>query len=113
MCFNIWDGTHCLSWPETIEWCELLGLVHVPVIYEGLFDLELIKDMANKIDAEKQEGFVVRIADGFEYDDFNKCVAKWVRNGHVQTGEHWMNSEMICNRLRQGAVIENENQFES
>jgi hypothetical protein len=32
-------------------------------------------------------------------DNFNKCVAKWVRNGHVQTGEHWMNSEMICNRL--------------
>lgn len=102
MCFNIWNATHCLSWTETIEWCELLGLDHVPVIYEGLFDLELIKDIVSKINTKKQEGVVVRIADGFEYYDFNKCVAKWVRSGHVQTDEHWMNSEIVHNGLKQG-----------
>lgn len=100
MCFNIWDGIHCLPWNETVEWCSLLGLEHVPVIFEGLFDLGHVKDLAEKLNYNKQEGLVVRIADGFDYDNFNKCVAKWVRSGHVQTDDHWMNSEIVCNKLR-------------
>jgi hypothetical protein len=35
MVFSVWQGTRCLSWKETLEWCALLSLEHVPVIYQG------------------------------------------------------------------------------
>ena len=31
--FSIWnEKNECLSWDDTVEWCELLGLTHVPVL---------------------------------------------------------------------------------
>jgi len=33
-------------------------------------------------------------------DEFKKSVVKWVRKGHVQTDEHWMNSAIIPNGLK-------------
>lgn len=97
--FNIWtDSNVCLSWDDTIEWCELLGLKTVPVIYRGVFDIELLKNI--KLNTEKQEGFVIRIADSFKYSNFGYCVAKWVRSGHVQTDEHWSTQKIIKNNLK-------------
>lgn len=99
--FNIWDENNkCLSWDETVEWCKLMGLVTVPTLYRGIFDLDVIKNLSETIDTNKKEGFVCRIADPFHYDDFSKYVVKWVRKGHVQTDEHWMNSKMIVNGLK-------------
>lgn len=97
MVFSIWDKEKCLSWDETVEYCNLLGLTPVNVLYRGIFDLDLIKKF--KIDTNKQEGFVIRLASAFMLDDFQKCVVKWVRKGHVQTDEHWMNKVIIPNSL--------------
>lgn len=99
MVFSIWnDENICLNIDETLEWCELLNLTHVPIIWRGKFDLDVLKNI--KIDTEKQEGFVIRLADEFKYKDFNKSVAKWVRKDHIETDEHWMYSKIIPNKLK-------------
>lgn len=92
--FSIWDDNNtCLSIDDTIQYCNILGLCPVPVIYQGVWDLEKITYALkgygiNHIDAI--EGYVVRIADEFKFTDFNKSVAKFVREGHVQTDENWL-----------------------
>jgi len=97
MVFSIWDKEKCLSWDETIEYCNLLGLIPVNVLYRGIFDLEQIKNF--KVDTNKQEGFVVRLSCEFMLEDFQQSVVKWVRKGHVQTDEHWLNKEIKPNGL--------------
>ena len=96
--FSIWNENNiCLSFDETLEWCNLLNLTHVPVLYRGIFDEDFIKNY--KIDIEKQEGYVIRIVDSFNYEDFDKSIAKWVRKGHVQTDDHWMYKKIEPNIL--------------
>ena len=96
--FSIWNENNiCLSFDETLEWCNLLNLVHVPVLYRGIYDENFLKNY--KINTEKQEGFVIRVASSFEYENFNKSVAKWVRKGHVQTSDHWMYNKIEPNKL--------------
>lgn len=97
MVFSIWDRERCLSWDETIEYCELLNLTTVNILYRGMFDLEMIKNI--KIDINIQEGFVIRLTNEFMLDSFQKSVVKWVRKGHVLTDEHWMNSIIEPNEL--------------
>ena len=101
MVFNIWNENNiCLTWDQTIEWCELLDLKPVKVIYRGIFDINIIKNLENKIDLDKDEGYVVRLADSFSYEDFGKSVVKFVRNNNVQTDIHWMNQKLIINELK-------------
>ena len=45
------------------------------------------------------EGYVVRLADSFDVGDFSKSIAKYVRAGHVQTDEHWLDKPMVKNEL--------------
>lgn len=88
--FSLWtDRNECLSWDETLEYFELLGVTPVEVVYDGIWDEKLMRKLAAELDTTKNEGFVVRIADGFKYGEFRKSVAKWVREGHVQTTKHW------------------------
>lgn len=102
MVFSIWDENNmCLSWKDTVDFSKILNLVTVPTVIEPmLFDNNFIIDFAKKIDTTKQEGFVIRNVDSFHYDDFSKNVAKWVRPKHVTTGEHWMYSQIIPNKLK-------------
>jgi hypothetical protein len=96
--FSIWNQDNvCLSWNDTIEWCALLKLQIVPVIYKGIFDESLIKTF--KLDLENTEGYVIRLSEAFTYKDFSKSVAKFVRSNHVQTSEHWTNEKIIPNIL--------------
>ena len=96
--FSVWDEhNRCLSWDETVEWAGLLGLCHVPVLYRGLYDEERIRSLS--LDLETCEGYVLRLADSFEYADFGACVAKWVRPHHVQSDEHWMHKAVVPNGL--------------
>jgi len=98
--FSIWNENNvCLSWDETVEWCNLLGLKHVKVLYRGVFDVEVFKNM--NINVEKQEGFVVRLASSYKYSDFKKSVIKWVRKGHIQTDQHWSTQKIVPNKLKQ------------
>lgn len=97
--FSIWNEKNiCLSFDETLDWCELLGLNHVPVLWRGIFDEQFLKDY--KLDLEKQEGFVIRLADSFRYEDFYTSVAKWVRENHVTTSDHWMYEKMEINKIK-------------
>jgi hypothetical protein len=90
--FSIWnEKNECLSWDDTIEWFALLDMPIVPVIYDGIWNEEAIKKLYNeKTDREFHEGYVVRLADSFEYKNFKTSVAKYVRANHVATQKHWM-----------------------
>lgn len=100
---NIW-----LSWEEVEMWAEELKLPTVPVIGEFIFSSEKeLVEITNKlavqpslVGGEDREGIVVRIKDQFDDKDFSKCVAKWVRVGHVVTDEHWKNKQIIKNKLK-------------
>lgn len=96
--FSVWnDENTCLSWADTEEWFELLGVHSVPVLYRGIWDEAVIR--AVKVETGAVEGYVVRLADAFSYEDFKYSVAKWVRPNHVQTDQHWMFAELVANGL--------------
>lgn len=99
--FSVWDEQNrCLSWDETLEWAGLLEL-HTPTqLYRGPFDETALRELANGLDLDRQEGYVVRLSAGFDYADFGRCVAKWVRSGHVTTDAHWMQKAVVANGLR-------------
>jgi hypothetical protein len=98
--FSVWDNkNNCLSWDETKEWCDLLGLTLVPTLYEGEWNEKMINGKQPfKFDHEA-EGYVVRNANSFSYADFTKNIAKYVRKNHVQTDKHWMEIEVVPNKL--------------
>lgn len=101
--FSIWNERNvCLSWDETLEWFAMLGITPVPVLFDGLYE-DLLKpfdpkyntscsvlyDIERKLNPERDEGYVIRVADSFKYGEFKSSVAKYVRKGHVQTTKHW------------------------
>jgi len=102
--FSIWDEQNkCRSWEETIRWSKILGLKTAPVLYKGVFNEKAIKACYTKKSnlGGEQEGYVIRLTDGFQYDDFKHSVAKFVRENHVQTDKHWMTKQIKANRLKQ------------
>ena len=106
--FSIWDqDNYCLSWRETREWAEMLGLELPAVIYQGLWDEAEMISIGQNLDQSKCEGFVVRNATQFHYQDFAENIAKWVRSNHVQTDEHWMYKDVVPNLLQNREQPEN------
>lgn len=91
MGFSIWNEQNiCLSWDETVEWFALLDIPMVPVLYDGIWDETKIRALYNeKTDRDMHEGYVIRIADAFEYRHFRQSVAKYVRANHVTSQQHW------------------------
>lgn len=100
--FNIWNDETCLSWEETVDWCNLLGLKTVPVITEvkslTSSNLNIIVETVSQLSSV--EGFVVRRSESFNINQFKTHVAKWVRANHVQTDQHWMYQPIIKNELK-------------
>jgi len=101
MLFSIWDERNrCLSWDETLEYAELLGLEVVPLMYRGVWDEEKIRSLYDgQWAGDECEGYVVRLAGSFEYGEFKKSVAKYVRPGHVTTSNHWRHQLLVPNEL--------------
>lgn len=99
--FSVWnERNECLSWPETLLWFDLLGVTPVHTLAYGKFSMEMLKWVESVINPERDEGYVIRINDSFSYGEFKKCVAKYVRYGHVQTTKHWRaGSRFNPNRL--------------
>lgn len=94
--FSVWnDKNVCLSWDESIEWFNLLGIEPVPVLYRGIFDVITAQNIFKSLDTDKQEGYVLRIADSFDYANFKHSIAKCVRKNHVQTVQHWKYGQPI------------------
>ena len=104
MVFSIWnEKNECLSWQETDEWCRLLDLRTVPVLYRGPWDEALIRSLyVPNREPDPMEGYVVRVADGFTYGQFKSSIAKMVRPNHVQTTNHWRHAAIEPNELRIG-----------
>lgn len=99
--FSIWnDKNICLSWDETQEWFQLLNITSVPVLYDGIFDENIIKKLYNNSQWNTMEGYVLRTADEILYKDFKNKFGKFVRANHVQTIKHWMHGQpIIQNKL--------------
>lgn len=96
--FSVWDGDQCLDWTSTVEFFQNVGIPTPRVLWAGTFDEKLIQQQV-KLDLSRQEGYVVRTAEGFAYTEFPDRVAKWVRPSHVQTDTHWMHAEVVPNKL--------------
>ena len=92
MVFSIWnDKNECLSWSDTISFLDTIGVQSVPVLYEGVYNEEKIKQIAEKATQGGAEGVVVRLCDSFSYNDFSVSIAKYVRENHNQTDKSWGN----------------------
>ncbi|NDI37262.1 RNA ligase family protein [Chengkuizengella sediminis] len=93
------DQNVCLSWSETMLWCQKLNIQHAPILYEGVFDEKIIQSLYTQISkfGGEQEGYVVRLKDAFHYDDFKLSIAKFVRKNHVQTDDHWLSKQITMN----------------
>jgi hypothetical protein len=100
--YSIYQEDICLSWDETLEWCELLGLSTVPILYSGPWNEIAVKACWTGKSAvgDSQEGYVVRNAERFDFDKFRLNVAKFVRADHVQSEEHWIFQEITPNKLK-------------
>jgi hypothetical protein len=103
--FSVWNARSvCLGCEETVEWFALLGIEPVPVLYDGKFDAAAIQALWRESEREWTEGYVIRVADEIRHTDFRRCVAKFVRSGHVQTDERWMHNHAFeQNHMREQA----------
>ncbi|WP_319053727.1 RNA ligase family protein [Streptomyces europaeiscabiei] len=96
--FSVWDGDgRCLDWDRTVAFLRELGLPAPRVLWRGVFDERALR--ALRLDLGRQEGYVVRVVDGFDAEEFGARVAKWVRAGHVRTDTHWMHAAVVENGL--------------
>lgn len=93
------DGTF-LAWDRVVETAEMLGVPTAPVVFTGevssLAELQRLMDERAGLrsglahsDDTKPEGFVVRVAGEFGDGRFDRCMAKYVRKGHLQTRPGW------------------------
>lgn len=99
--FAVRDDERWYSWDEVEEFAKLLDIPSAPVLYRGVLkdehELEVICENSVKTPSffgSTREGCVVRVADSFPLYECGELafpfhVAKYVRQGHVQTDEHW------------------------
>jgi hypothetical protein len=106
--FSIWNEKNiALSWDDTHEYAELLGLTVVPELCFGTYstieemrkDIETNLEKYSKVCKDEIEGYVVRIADTIPYKDWRISSGKFVRKNHVVTSENWMTQPVIPNKL--------------
>lgn len=92
------DKGYCESWRFVENFCEQCGIPTVPVLFRGIFDEELLT--RQWVDTQKDEGWVIRLEDSFPVVDFDKSVAKWVRENHVPAGtSHWKSQKKTRNGM--------------
>lgn len=99
MGFSIWtnDTNMCWPWELTVGLFNHLGITPVRVLYRGPWDQSWFDSYELP---EGSEGYVVRNASSFHFDDFATNVAKFVRKGHVQTDTHWMHKPVVANGVK-------------
>lgn len=102
--FSIWDERNiCLSWDETEEWAELLEFTLIPVLYKGIWDMNVIEALNKRMEANPTtiEGYVVRLSRAYHYSEFKTICGKYVRKGHVSNNHgHWSTQKIIKNELK-------------
>lgn len=103
--YSIWnEENNCLSWQKTLEWCRLLNVKPIPVIFEGIYDKNAILAAFANYSKEASypvEGFVVRQANSFPFDNFKQTVAKFVNDSfQITTTKHWKYNVKELNQLK-------------
>ena len=100
------DGSFS-SFQALVKYAEEREIPVVPVLYEGTFrSVDEIRDFVRHAHAEPsvlggaREGVVIRLARAFPASDFHLNVCKSVREGHVQTDEHWSKNWKACRIAR-------------
>lgn len=92
-------GSDIQPWDATLDRFTELGITPVTELYRGPFTDDLFGKVAERLDLARQEGFVARDAAGFSETEMPIRMGKYVRANHVQSETHWMNSELVPNRL--------------
>ncbi len=102
MLFSVWNERNvCLSWDDTEQLANELRIPTVPVLYRGIWDEQAVRRCHTGLSncGGEQEGYVVRTANSFAYDQFKSSLAKFVRQNHVRTDEHWLSRPVEPNEL--------------
>lgn len=93
------------SWDQTRDMASRLGAPTVPELGEGVVaSARELQALVEKLAAQpsscggEREGVVVRAQAAST--DFHGSVAKWVRPGHVRTGDEWRHGPLVRNLLR-------------
>lgn len=106
--FSIWnERNEALSWAETEEYCDILGLHTVPVFCRGILSLEDVQKEFDNYCAcspDPVEGYVIRNSGTIPYHRFKNMTAKYVRANHVQTEEFWMSQPVVPNIIESGPI---------
>lgn len=101
--FRIWDqNNNCLSWQSTKEWAELLDFPTCPVLYEGKFDENILREIYQPVfDGDEMEGYVIWPQESFHYRDYRKLVGKFVSKSFkdrlTNSHGHWHHSAIERN----------------
>lgn len=105
--FSIWAGDRCLSWQDTVDYCDVLGLHTVPVLwgpgmwFEDDMPAYLQSNPFSSRYSDEIEGYVIRTAGEFRVKDFQRNIAKWVRPNHVNPDtQNWKAKMVVPNMLR-------------
>jgi len=105
LAFSLWDEhNRCLPWDETVEWCQLLEVPCVPVLWRGPFSAEAAKEWEQLPQPYATdgmgEGYVVHLACGFPYAESARSIAKFVRpDFQVDHRGHWQARELVENEF--------------
>jgi hypothetical protein len=99
---SIWDDNNCmLDYQQTVEYSELLGLTPAPLLYQGVFDQQKVKNSWKRQGQYGlSEGYVVRLKSSIPYNDFDKSIAKYVDQQFKVGEQHWSKKEMIPNQIK-------------
>lgn len=98
--FGIWDEKNvCLSYEDTLEWCALLDLEPVPLLYQGPWNEQSIQSLFTpSFNGDEMEGYVVRVARAFAYGETRRVVGKYVRPHFVPAhARHWQQGARVFN----------------
>ncbi|MDI3281785.1 RNA ligase family protein [Polyangium sp. 15x6] len=94
------------DWDMVTAQASDLGLPTAPVLFRGVVSsVDELRALTDRLSREPstfggpREGVVVRVVSQFPDGAFGRCVAKWVRKGHVQTDEHWLHQAIVPQRL--------------
>lgn len=101
--FSVWENDTCLNWNDTVEFCEMLNLKTVPMLFSGKWEqtpYELHKHLQKSLDFTQDEGYVVRPEGSFRFNEFSSKVLKFVRRNHVRTSDHWSTQQIIKNEIQ-------------
>ena len=95
------------SFQTFMEYTRKHAIPVVPVLYRGVFrSLDDVQDFVRHAHREpsalggEREGVVIRLASAFSSHEFHLNVCKSVREGHVQSSEHWSKGWRTCRIAR-------------